>query len=445
MKNILKYVLTFVVMVVLGIGALYLVTFIPKVMIKENVEISSEVLLEQGEKFRKKSLTRDVLFHNSTDAIMLNIVYGLDETDRLDGILKARRNYLEDSNQKVVRDLTGNLKSDYSGFKMTKELEGLVNGNYSQRVFEYARYWHGYIIILRIMLVFFDVVEIRIILQLLVLTLLTMLAYLLVIKHKKSKEAMVILLAFFMLDLTTWSYNIQGMFAMLIALIVSNLIAIGVINSKKLSYALFITGIMTAYFDFLTVPLVTCLLPIIVNNIVRCEDEKFSKIFIRFVLNVISWAVGYALFWGTKWIISDILTDTNIIKTSLEQILIRIGIKDNDKPMDKLIVNSLIENFKLLFNPLNLFVSSLFITIGIFNIINYGIKNVYNKNCFVYHMSIIAVVLWYVVCADHSSLHSFFTYRLLIPLIISVFLMAVQYDKENIKFKFKKEKIDDRN
>ena len=47
MKNILKYVLTFVVMVVLGIGALYLVTFIPKVMIKENVEISSEVLLEK--------------------------------------------------------------------------------------------------------------------------------------------------------------------------------------------------------------------------------------------------------------------------------------------------------------------------------------------------------------------------------------------------------------
>ena len=76
-----------------------------------------------------------------------------------------------------------------------------------------------------------------------------------------------------MIDLITWSYNVQGMFVMLISLIASCLVAGGKINSKNLSYSLFVIGMFTAYLDFLTVPFVTCLMPIIINNLVKEDNE----------------------------------------------------------------------------------------------------------------------------------------------------------------------------
>ena len=92
-KSSLKYIFTFIATVILGIEVLYIATFIPKFMIKDNTKKSATYLAEQGEKFYKTSLVNKVLFHNSTDAIMLNITYGLDEDDRFEGIERKKKSH----------------------------------------------------------------------------------------------------------------------------------------------------------------------------------------------------------------------------------------------------------------------------------------------------------------------------------------------------------------
>ena len=72
MKNILKYLLTFIICVVICFGALALSTLIPQGNIRDNIKESAEIMKKQGERFFVWSLGRELSIHNSTDAIMLN-------------------------------------------------------------------------------------------------------------------------------------------------------------------------------------------------------------------------------------------------------------------------------------------------------------------------------------------------------------------------------------
>ena len=137
MKNVLKYILTFVLMVIMALGLLLISSCIPRVFLRNNVRISANELKRENEKFIVKSFDKRLLFHNSTDAIMINITYGIDENDKLESVIKARRNYIPGVKQDIVKDKNGNLvTSNNKKFSMVKELNELVNNNEEQDVLE---------------------------------------------------------------------------------------------------------------------------------------------------------------------------------------------------------------------------------------------------------------------------------------------------------------------
>ena len=88
---------------------------------------------------------------------------------------------------------------------------------------------------------------------------------------------------------------------------------------------LFISGGLTAYFDFLTTPLISVLLPIIVYTAVNNENKTTLKeeIF-KLFKNLLAWGFGYLGLWASKWVIADVLLDMEIIKLSVLQIIFRI-------------------------------------------------------------------------------------------------------------------------
>ena len=110
MKNVLKYILTFVLMVIMALGLLLASSCIPRVFLRNNVRISANELKRENEKFIVRSFDKRLLFHNSTDAIMINITYGIDENDKLESVIKARRNYIPGIKQDIVEDKNGNFK-----------------------------------------------------------------------------------------------------------------------------------------------------------------------------------------------------------------------------------------------------------------------------------------------------------------------------------------------
>lgn len=65
-------------------------------------------------------------------------------------------------------------------------------------------------------------------------------------------------------------------------------------------------GISTAYFDFLTYPLVTFGIPmifcILINEKNTCENWKEMPIM------GIHWGIGYLGMWAEKWLIGTVIT-----------------------------------------------------------------------------------------------------------------------------------------
>ena len=281
-KNIFKYLITFVVLTIIFLLFLILISMIPKKYIEKNMQRSAKQLFEQTESIFVDSNGREIYNHNSTDAIMLNIVYSMDRDNIIESILRARRNYIPGVSINFFEDEVGNLKSSSKRFLMTNELLKLVNGE-RQKVFDYARYWHGYIVILIPMLMVFDVIGIRIILQCILLTLLVMLLYY-ISKRRSWKYSFIFLLAFIALDLFTWITTIQGILIMILAVLYSLLIASGKITHKNLNINLFIVGALSAYLDFFTTPLMSFLLPVITYKLVNLEETSFVKELIAILL-----------------------------------------------------------------------------------------------------------------------------------------------------------------
>ena len=144
MKKFFNYIFTFILMVIVAWGALYIVSYIPNVLIKNNAKISAEQLKKEKDQYYIKSYDKKILFHNSTDAIMLNIIYGMDYNDKIDSIMKGRRNYIPGVKQKVLEDTNGNLLAVKNvTFNMVREYARLLDNDETQEVFEYVRYWHG--------------------------------------------------------------------------------------------------------------------------------------------------------------------------------------------------------------------------------------------------------------------------------------------------------------
>ncbi len=154
-KIILKYILIFIVLICLYVAMMVLSSIIPSSAIKENVTKSSEYLKQYGEKeivdlkYKKEEI---FLF---TDALMLNTAYSIDSENPIESALLARKNYIPGQTQTISKDREKNLgaskiHTDKNGnIFQVDELYGLMHGENITESFEYARYWHGYLILLR--------------------------------------------------------------------------------------------------------------------------------------------------------------------------------------------------------------------------------------------------------------------------------------------------------
>lgn len=432
MKNFLKYVLVYILMTVLLLGALLAVSFIPKDAIRRNARRSAITMTYEGEKVYFNSLGRNLYDDNSSDAIMFNLTYTIDEENKLESIIKARRNFIPGVTTEIKSDTVGNLPHESETFSMTKEFLKTVEGK-EQVSYEYGRYWHGYIVILRILLCLFDITVIRLLTQFTILILLIILMYYLA-KNNNWKLLVALFLGFVATDLFTWTHIIHGKYVVIIALLISVFVANKKINNKNLNIWLFISGILTAYLDLLTTPILSALLPIIVHTAVNNEEIKFKEQLIGLIKNLVAWGVGYFGFWATKWIISDLLFGTDIIKVSITQIYYRVFGINND---DGIVIN----NFEALTRNIILSINYL---VGIVYVITLAwavIKKIHShkKGMFIssekipYYACIIITLAWYYIISEHSYKHYFFTYKtMLIPLIATAFIVFDDKEKQKL-------------
>ena len=82
-------------------------------------------------------------------------------------------------------------------------------------------------------------------------------------------------------------------------------------------------GMATAYFDFLTYPLVTLGFPLCV--FLYLSSDKPKTAFVKALAFILSWIIGYGGLWAMKWVVTDLLVGGNVIMDGWNTLFVRTG------------------------------------------------------------------------------------------------------------------------
>lgn len=390
---------------ILGVAALAVTYFIPRERMRENVWASSIALHEEGLGAYIWKDIEETMLDIYTDGLMLNVSY----TETKDGV----RDILLGTHVEV--DGKNPMESLY-------EVIALSNDNYIVK--NYGRYWHGYQVLLRPLLCVFTYSDIRHMNMILQLVLVC--GFVCLLAGTKERVYVIPFLGMYVfLSPVSLYSSLQYspcFYIMMLALSVLFLWREKLTDTGR-NYLFLLTGVLTAYFDFLTYPFITLGVPLIAylaftdKRLATKQTDMWKNI----LLYTFSWGIGYVGMWSSKWVIASVLTEENIICDAFGAIAYRSGyfIKKHTY-FDTLRLNLGVCNRKV-FLPA---VLCLAVCIVLFRMK----KHIRMERS---HFPVLGMVLfvslypfiWYLFTKDHSCCHSYFTWR---ELGISVFgiLMA---------------------
>ena len=387
---------------------LVIVSLIPGARIERNIRDSLPLLKAEGDYRKIGGLSDIYMLNNFSDINMLNATYNIDPAKPFTSPLEG---YLYYSRIETSRAASINEQMD-------------LNASGSQRIYgteQKARYWMGFITYLRPLLFFFNLQEIRFINQIVLFTLMA------VIIAEIARQISVKIALGFAISLATVNFvivpfSLHFSITFLIAFISSifYLLKHKSITSNQLLIFFFIIGAATAYFDILTTPLITLGIPLILSLLMKIEDVEthhFSHVLIFILCIVISWALGFALLWVSKWVLANVILQKDIITQGLQKVSERVagelpGYFNNEQPI---FIQSITRNAANLLVSIERPMMKVFYgSVAIFTIslafYSYFVKGIKTP------MALLMIALfpyaWFIFAANHSAIHSFFTYRI---------------------------------
>ena len=399
---LVKEIIIIAVCAFMGVAALAVTYLLSQDAMRENVQQSSIILYNEGLGIQLWEGIEETMLDTYTDGLLLNVSYTVTD-DGLNDILLDTW---------VEVDGTNPMNSFY-------EVNVLSNDNHIVKT--YGRYWHGYQTILRPLLLFFTYSDIRQINMILQLTLVFVIICLLSESGNKK-----FILSFFgmYIFLSPVSLFSSLQYSPCFYIMMFALIALfglqRYFNDTTRNYVFLMAGILTAYFDLLTYPLITLAVPLIAY--LGSDCDRFINTKNRGVKNILcysaSWLIGYVGMWSSKWIIASILTEENIICDALEQIKFRSGhFTEGYTYIDTLKLNLGTCNRNVfLIMVICLAVYMLALTIKNRTRINKKLLSCMGMILFVS----LYPFIWYFLTKNHSSGHSYFTYRELATSIFGV-------------------------
>lgn len=438
-KNFLKYVIVFIIVLFVFLLLLFLSSLIPSKYIEKNVRKSSEILVKNGEKQTIDLGYKEENLFYFTDAIMINTAYSIDSAHPIKSILLDRKNYipgktLRENGEKQYHIGTSPqyIDKDDNTFQ-TQELYGLMHGDNIVDSYEYPRYWHGYLIFLRPLLLIMDLGGIRILLQILIFTL-SIILIILIVKRINIITAIIYIISLLLLNLNILANSMSDITTFVIALASAVFILLKRGQFIRPALVFMVIGSITSFWDLLTTPIVTIglTLPLYILLNLKRNNKELAKEFIKII---IAWCIGYGLMWVFKWIIADIILDKGVIKSSIHQLLYRLGDTNTNNVNIPIytVINENLYYWKITIPEILIGILLIYILFGIS-------KEIYNqkiKKIKVEKIEIIKVIMflilsispfiWYIVIKNHSYVHSFFTYRDLIVFILNIQIAVALY------------------
>lgn len=185
----------------------------------------------------------------------------------------------------------------------------------------YPRYWHGYLILLKPLLLAFDYPQIRIV-NMLVQGFLLLAVMALVLRRVGRGCAVALTAAILCLTPVTLPLSMQFSacyYMMLLALLF--LLSWRERLQERGNGLLFFcaVGILTNYFDLLTYPIITLGIPLAVYLLTQKDATVLSSLGTAAACSLF-WGFGYAAMWTLKWTIATALTGSNVFADAISAI-----------------------------------------------------------------------------------------------------------------------------
>ncbi|MDO4283665.1 MAG: hypothetical protein Q4D02_08535 [Clostridia bacterium] len=310
-KSAFQCIVVFAFVLCICMSCLYLSCLIPSNMLKNNIEESIEELENLGSKKTITIMNRKIMFDIYADAMMLNTAYSIDSNHPFYSMLFARSNYVDGITDHTYQDKAYELNK-VPVFPDVEDLGRVVRGEKLYAI-EYARYWHGYLMILRPLLVLFNYMEIKTVNYIIHFILIAILLY----QIKKK------------IGLKYWIAVVFGLIAVegyLVCSCLEETIGISLILvesiillSKKIkNYGMYflVIGMLTAFFDLLTIPVATFFVPLVLYILMNQKQDNrlLWKTCIKYFILCL---LGYVAMWAMKWILVDLIYKRELVKNAI--------------------------------------------------------------------------------------------------------------------------------
>ena len=402
LSNFKKIFFSYFFLLAFFLVSMFLTCLIPSSFLSKNIGKSVETLKKEGMYPSFGVSWRKIALDNFTDSLMLNTAYSVDSGNPFrSSLVNIRYDGDEDSLNQVV-----NLEKLY--------LHGKVH------VEGYERYWHGYLIYLRPLLVFFSYSQIRIIITFLLISAFYFLIY---ISWKKlgKQVAIPLIFGFVAVDFFYIGRSMQFSGVFLIGLVSAIYLLLKDKKIKNPYTIFFVVGGLTSFFDLLTSPLVSLEILLIISLYLKKDSPK------KILWNIFFWFTGYLSLWFSKWLIVQVLFAPEALSTALSVVVHRT-INKADANFSQLNTIKLNLNQLRGYDKTNkiiilcLFIAGLVYSVARFDFHPSKLKKIPS-------LLIIGFLpyLWYLVAANHSYIHVWYTYRTQFVSVVCFFLIIVEF------------------
>lgn len=316
--------------------------------------------------------------------------------------------------------------------KATRQIEG--NPLWEAMNMEgYTYYWHGYVVILRVLLLFMDYEQFRFLNCILQLMMMFFVAHF-IWEKKGQRYALALLTSYFLMMPMAMFLSLQFSWIFYIAMVLSLLICYRHtwFTEKRIPYIFVIAGMLTSFLDLLTYPLYTWAFPLLLLILLSEDGQKALNYVKTVVVSGLGWILGYAGMWFGKWALAGWIVHRNVIQEAWKEVLFRSGSEESLNLIARL--EALYDNWKHYEYPLYTALLAIWLTWFIYKSLNGKTQIVRQEKNGAYLLITLSSFVWYFVLANHTLGHHFFTYRIwgvAITGILFLFCGSIAICKDN--------------
>lgn len=422
-KRIKKYLIVIIICILSGTILKLLVNTIPSSLINNNLELSAGTFEEDGEYPFEIHWYGANTLDNFTDSLMfLQCAYTGNESlvkrslldYRVEAFFSEENLSFDPYNTFIIKYGNGIILNGIVDGKVYNRSINDCDVSYNKLM--YGRYWHGYQVILKPLLIVMDYNSIRC-LNFIIQAVLILLLCILIAKTNVIMIIMPLIL-YLMLGPEISSKSLQYSTTFYISIITSLIIVLRRHRNKKTANDIpfLIAGIALAYFDLLTCPVLTLCIPLSFY-LVLYNDKGIKEQIGEVIKKSVFWGSGYGIMWLSKWILASVFGGENVLNDAFHNVGIRMASNNQSEK---------ISFFEILFRNGKLQLMNLITFLSILAIVVLFLFALFRKRKEIIRIIPFFIVslipfFWIGIVKNHSYVHYFFVNRIFIATCFSLF------------------------